>query len=320
MLDLLNQIFVIFANPDFYAAAIRLTTPILLAAMGSIFCERAGIMNIASEGWMLIGAMTAVTATYYLGNPWLGLLVAGLVALLAASIFAFFVVRVGTDHIVTGVALNLFSLGLTSLIFRRLFGPMSKALDITGLPTWHIPVLGDLPILGRIFFNQSPLVYLAFLCVPFVHFIMFNTRWGLNVRAAGESPRAVDSVGENLFGIRIGTILIAGLMAGLAGAFLSIGQTTIFQEGMTAGRGYIMYTAIIFGKWLPKGVLVGALIFGAADALQLRIQAIGSILPYQFALMIPYLFTIAAIVITVGKVAWPAAYGQSYRREDRGVE
>ncbi|MCC6146424.1 MAG: ABC transporter permease [Anaerolineaceae bacterium] len=320
MADLLSQFAFIFTSLDFYAAVFRLTTPILLVAMGSIFCERAGIMNIATEGFMLMGAMTAVVVTYYLGSPWLGALGAMLAAMVLSLLFAVFVVIIGTDHIVTAVALNVFSLGTTSLIFRQIFGAMSRTPDITGLPIWRLPLLGDLPVLGNILFNQSPLVYLAFLSVPIANFFMFRTKWGLNIRAVGETPRAADTVGLNVYRIRIYTILVSGLVAGLAGAFLSIGQTTIFQEGMTAGRGYIAYTAIVFGKWNPLGALVGAVIFGFADALQLRIQALGMGIPYQFALMIPYLFTVLAIVFAVGRVSWSAAYGQPYRRVERSVD
>lgn len=320
MADLLSQFAFIFTSPDFYAAVFRLTTPILLVAMGSILCERAGIMNIATEGFMLMGAMAAVVVTYYLGSPWLGALGAMLAAMVLSILFAVFVVIIGTDHIVTAVALNVLSLGATSLIFRRIFGAMSTTPDITGLPIWRIPLLGDLPVLGNILFNQSPLVYLAFLSVPIANFFMFRTKWGLNIRAVGETPRAADTVGLSVYRIRFYTILVSGLVAGLAGAFLSIGQTTIFQEGMTAGRGYIAYTAIVFGKWNPLGALAGAVIFGFADALQLRIQALGMGIPYQFALMIPYFFTILAIVFAVGRVSWSAAYGQPYRRVERSID
>lgn len=318
--DLLSQILLIFTSIDFYAAVLRLTTPILLVAMGSIFCERAGIMNIAVEGFMLMGAMTAVVVTYYLGNPWLGAVGAMAAGLVLSAIFAIFVVYIGTDHIVTAVALNLFSMGATSLIFRQIFGAMSRTPEINGLPTWKIPILSNIPVAGDIFFEQSPLVYLAFLSIPVANFVLYHTKWGLNIRAVGETPRAADSVGLNVLKIRLITTLVSGAVSGLAGAFLSIGQTTIFQEGMTAGRGFIAYTAIVFGKWNPLGAMAGSLLFGFADALQLRIQALGIGIPYQFALMIPYLFTIFAIVFAVGRVSWSAAYGQPYRRIERSID
>jgi general nucleoside transport system permease protein len=316
MLEILKYILEILSTPEYLAAAIRMTTPILLVAMGAIFCERAGIMNIATEGFMLMGAMTAVVATYFFGNPWLGVLAAMLVGFILSIVFSFFVVSIGTHQIVTAVAMNIFTFGATSIIFRSIFGSMSTTPKITGLPIWRIPFLADIPMIGNIFFNQSPLVYLAFLLVPVVHFLMFKTKWGLNIRAVGETPRAADTVGINVLRIRWITILISGLMAGLAGAFLSIGQTTIFQEGMTAGRGYIAYTAIVFGKWLPLNSMIGTIIFGFADSLQLRIQTIGANIPYQFAVMIPYLLTILAIIFAVGRAAWPAGYGQSYSREE----
>jgi general nucleoside transport system permease protein len=317
MLEILRFIPQVLTSPEFYAAGIRLTTPILLVAMGAIFCERAGVMNIATEGFMLVGCMTAVVATYFSGSPWIGVLAAMLAGALLSVVFSLLVVNIGTHQIVTAVALNLFALGATSIIFRRIFGAMSSTPAITGLPMWHIPILSDIPLVGNVLFNQSPLTYIAFLSVPVVHFVMFHTTWGLNVRAVGETPRAVDTMGISVYRIRWSTILLSGFVAGLAGAFLSLGQTTIFQEGMTAGRGYIAYTAIVFGKWLPLNTMAGTLIFGFADALQLRIQTLGAGVPYQFAMMIPYILTILAIVLAVGRVSWPAGYGQRYSREEQ---
>jgi general nucleoside transport system permease protein len=315
--NILTFVLEILSTPEYYAASLRMTTPILLVAMGAIFCERAGIMNIATEGFMLMGCMTAVVATYFLGSPWLGLIAAGLSGFVLSIFFSFFVLNLGTHQIVTAVALNIFALGATSIIFRSIFGAMSTSPQIKGLPIWRIPVLADIPVIGNIFFNQSPLVYLAFLLVPIAHFFMFHTKWGLNIRAVGETPRAADTVGINVMRVRWMTILLSGLVAGLAGAFLSIGQTTIFQEGMTAGRGYIAYTAIVFGKWQPFYSMIGTIIFGFADSLQLRIQTRGADLPYQFAMMIPYMLTILAIIFAAGRAAWPAGYGQSYVREEQ---
>jgi general nucleoside transport system permease protein len=315
--NILTFVLEILSTPEYYAASLRMTTPILLVAMGAIFCERAGIMNIATEGFMLMGCMTAVVATYFLGSPWLGLIAAGLAGFVLSIFFSFFVLNLGTHQIVTAVALNIFALGATSIIFRSIFGAMSTSPQIKGLPIWRIPVLADIPVIGNIFFNQSPLVYLAFMLVPIAHLFMFHTKWGLNIRAVGETPRAADTVGINVMRVRWMTILLSGLVAGLAGAFLSIGQTTIFQEGMTAGRGYIAYTAIVFGKWQPFYSMIGTIIFGFADSLQLRIQTRGADLPYQFAMMIPYILTILAIIFAAGRAAWPAGYGQSYVREEQ---
>jgi ABC-type uncharacterized transport system permease subunit len=317
MPEIFSQLLALFASPEFYAAGIRLTTPLLLAAIGSLFCERAGIMNIALEGWMLFGAMTGLASAFYLGGPWQGLLVAAITGLLVGLVFALFVVTIGTDQIVTAVAMNILAFGATSLVYRRLFGQESMALPVDRIPDWPIPWLSQVPVLGDIFFNQLPLVYLAFALVPISHFVMFHTTWGLKVRAVGESPRAADSVGVNVVAVRYTTLMLAGMLAAMGGAFLSIGQTTIFQEGMTGGRGYIAYTAIVFGRWTPVGTLIGTLVFGFADAFQLRVQALGLGIPYQFALMIPYLLTIAAVVFAVGRTIWPAAYGIPYRREAR---
>lgn len=316
MTDLLGFFTEILITPEYYAAAVRMTTPILLVAMGAIFCERTGVMNIATEGFMLMGCMTAVVATSLLGNPWLGTLAAMLSGLLLSVIFALFVVKIGTHHIITAVAINIFTLGITSIIFRSVFGAMSTTPVITGLPIWEIPLLKDIPFLGKVLFKQSPLVYLAFLSVPVVHFFLFRTKWGLNTRAVGEMPRAADTMGISVAKYRFRTILLSGLISGLAGAFLSLGQTTIFQEGMSSGRGYIAYTAIVFGKWKPLNTLVGSVLFGFSDALQLRIQTLGANVPYQFAMMIPYVVTIIAIVFATGRSRWPAGYGKAYFCED----
>jgi ABC-type uncharacterized transport system permease subunit len=190
-------------------------------------------------------------------------------------------------------------------------------MQVPRLSEWDIPLLSQLPIIGPIFFQQMPLAYVGLALLPITQFVLFRTSWGLNIRAVGEHPHAADTLGINVFWVRYVTILYTGLMAGLGGAFLSIGQLGTFVDGMTAGRGFIAYTAIVFGKWTPIGTFLGCLLFGAADALQLRIQALNlGFIPYQALIAMPYILTLLILIFVVGRASWPAAYGLPFRREE----
>lgn len=319
---MLEQFASIFGSVEFYAAIMRVTTPLLLAAMGGLLAERAGIVTFSMEAMILMGAIGGVVGSGLTGNVWLGLLVAILFGMLIGLVYALMAVTVGANQIVTSVALNLGALGLSSILYNSIFAQaggevVQEVIRVPSLSTWKIPLLGDIPILGNIFFNHLPLVYVAFLLVPVVWFVLFRTTWGLKIRAVGEHPHAADTVGISVVGVRYTTILIAGALAGLAGAFLSIGQLNGFQENISAGRGFIAYTAIVFGKWQPLGVFLGTLLFGLANALQLRIQALNLNIPYQFLVAFPYLVTLIVLVLAVGKASWPAASGTAFKREGK---
>ena len=314
-----DQFGIIFLNVDFYVAIIRMTTPLLLAAVGSLLAERAGVVTFSMESMMLMGTLGAVIGSSLFNNSWMGLVFAVIFGMAIALVYAVWAVTIGSHQIVTSVGLNLGALGLTSVLYVMTFTHgaevIQKAVRVPMLPIWKIPLLGDIPFFGPVFFQQLPLVYLGYILVPLVWYVLYRTTWGLQIRAVGEHPHAADTVGISVAKVRYLAILFSGAMSGLAGAFLSIGLLGSFQENMTAGRGFIAYTAIVFGKWQPGGVALGTLLFGAADALQLRIQAINPNIPYQFLIALPYIVTLIALVSIVGKASWPAASGTPFKRE-----
>lgn len=308
-------------------AAIRLTTPLLFAAIGGLFNERAGVIDISLEGKMLLGALVGFMVSFSTGSPWLALGVAMIAGIIVALVFAFVTVTLGADQIVTAVAINLIMVGFTGVVFRMLKSTNTGSISAATFQAWKIPVLGDIPIIGPIFFNHLPLVYIAFLLVPLAHFVMNCTIWGLSIRAVGEHPRAADTLGVRVHLVRYLTLFWAGAMAATGGVVLSIGYNSTFIENMVAGRGFIAFSAIIFGKWTAIGTLFASLLFGFVDALQLRFQAgilapvfniIGiEEIPYQFLIMLPYVVTLLALFFS-GKTHWPAAAAIPYHREFRG--
>ncbi len=302
-------------------ATIRLTTPLLFAAMGGLFSERSGVINIALEGKMLLGALIGFMIAYSTGNPWLGLGGAIVAGAIVGLIFAYVTVTLGTDQIVTAVAINLIMLGLTGVVFRLMKAANPGSLSAPSFDVWKVPLLSDIPFVGPLFFNHLPLVYLAFLLVPVAHFVFYRTTWGLSVRAVGEHPRAADTLGVNVPLVRYLCIIWSGMMAAAGGVVLSIGYNSTFIENMTAGRGFIAFSAVVFGKWTAIGTLLASLLFGFADAFQLRIQS-GILaplgfpeIPYQFPVMLPYVVTLVALFFT-GKMHWPAAAAIPYKREE----
>lgn len=319
---MLEQVLSIFGSLDFYAAVVRMTTPLLLAAMGGLIAERAGIITFSMEGMMLLGTVGGVIGSGLSGNVWVGVLCAMAAGIFVAILYAVMAVSVGANQVVSAVALNMGVLGLSSLLYVLAFAGGSEqivenVIRVPSLPFWKIPLLGDIPILGPIFFNQYPLVYLAFILVPGVWYILYHTTWGLKIRAVGEHPHAADTVGISVTNVRYVSVIICGALSGLAGAFLSIGAFNAWQENMTSGRGFIAYTAIIFGRWEPVGVMLGTLLFGAADALQLRMQTLAMAVPYQAMVAFPYVITLLALILLGSGASWPAASGIAFKREEK---
>ncbi|MBI3763004.1 MAG: ABC transporter permease [Chloroflexi bacterium] len=308
MFETLRQL--LWSN-DLIYATLRLATPLLFAALGGLMCERAGVINIGLEGLMLGGALAGYLVALKTGNPWLGLLAAAVAGLLAAALFAVVVITFRANQIVAAVGLNILMLGLTGVALRAAIGLSQGQTPAPTIPIWKIPGLGDLPFVGPVLFAHLPLVYIVFVLVALVAFVFYRTTWGLAVRAVGEHPRAAETVGINVIRVRYLTVLWSGILAGVGGAMLSIGYLNTFQEGMTAGRGFIAFSAIIFGRWTPLGTMLASLLFGFADALQLRIQAFGVNIPYQFLVMLPYVVTLLAL-FGVGRSKAPAASGVPY--------
>lgn len=297
------------------AATIRIATPLLLAAIGELVAERGGVYNMGVEGMMLMGAFTGYLAAYGSGSLWLGVLAAGLTGGLMALVFAIMVVTLKVEQIVTGLALNLLGAGLSNYWLRAAFADSGKTPAIPYFSDVAIPGLGRLPFVGPVLFDQRLLTYLAFLLVPLVWFFLFRTRYGLILRCAGENPKALDVKGVAVAPVQYAAVIFGGVMAGIGGAFLSIGSAARFVPDMTNGRGWLAIIIVIAGLWRPWPVLIATLVFSLLDALQLQIQGIGINIPYQLLLMMPYVVAIAALMIRRTRGSAPAMLGLPYSRE-----
>jgi simple sugar transport system permease protein len=277
-------------------ATIRLVSPILLAALGGLITDRAGILNVALEGLMLVAAFFAVAGTYWTGEPVVGLALAVVAALVVAAVFAVVVVDLRGDAIVAGLAVNILALGLTTYLVKPVFGVQGSYYDpsLRGLPEIHLPFVEGVPVLGTVLSGYSPLVYLAFVLAVVGHVVLYRHPWGIWLRAVGESPVAAGSVGIPVRRVQYAAVLLSGVLCGLAGAQLSISLVTQFVQGMTAGRGFIALVAVMFGRATPLGVLGASVLFGFAYALALRLQGAG--IPSQFVSMLPYVATILVLV------------------------
>lgn len=299
---------------DFLQSVIKMATTFLLAGLGAVFAERAGIVNISLEGMMLTGALFGVIGSWATGSVWAGLLLAMLSGALMALIFAFFTVKLHANQTVTGVAINIVASGLTILLFRTVFGLSGMIPKISTFEPFFLPLLSDIPGLGKAFFQQPIPVYLAFLLVPLCSFVMHRTNLGLNIRSVGNNPKACDTVGLPVHRIQAGAVLFTGLMCGFAGAFLSTGQLSFFTEGMVAGRGYMVLAAVAFGNYTPLGVMGAALMFGASEALQYRLQVASTAIPTEVWTMLPYAITLIAICAYRRRSNRPVCSGRNYIR------
>jgi ABC-type uncharacterized transport system permease subunit len=294
------------------AASLRIATPILFAALGEAVAESAGLLNVGIEGMMVVGAVTGFLVSFYSGGQWLGFAAAFLAGGAAGLVFGYVTVERGADHVVTGIVLNIFC--FASLAFKGLFTRASEVPEIKVMPVWRIPWLSQIDFFGRALFSQTPVVYLAFALVPVFWFLLFRTQWGLRIRSTGENPAAAESAGINVWNIRLGASAIGGAMAGVAGATLAIAQLGLYLDNMTAGRGFIALALVVFGGWNPWRIAGAALIFGGAEALQLRMQAIGVAIPHAVLSAVPYILTIVVIAAFAGKASYPAAMNTPYPR------
>lgn len=300
---------------SFLSSDIRTAAPILIAALGIVFSERAGIVNIGTEGLMLIGSLVCVAGSYFTGSVFFGTIIGMIITMLFALVFGYFTITIKADQTVVGTAINIFAGGFTIALNRVLFGLNTSIPKIDVFDEIKIPILGDIPVIGEALFNHSMPVYLAFLAVPVAWFVLQKTNIGLKIRAVGENPKACDTVGINVYKTRYMTVLYSGLMAGLAGAFVSMGQLSFFSEGMVAGRGFMALAAVVFGNYTPVGVMIASLVFGAGEALQYRLQALSTGIPYQFLVMLPYVITVVAICLLIRKSNKPASSAVPYVKE-----
>ncbi|MFN7946173.1 MAG: ABC transporter permease [Blastocatellia bacterium] len=300
-------------NLTLIASTIRLSTPLILAALGGLYSERSGVINIALEGIMLTGAFTAAVITYFTHSPWLGLLAAMAGGVLMALVHAVATIKYRADQVVSGAAINILLLGVPPLLLGALFETTGSSPQLPReevLP--DVPVFNEqsFPQLASIF-NQKPLVYLALVLVAVTFYVLYRTRFGLRLRAVGENPEAADTAGVSVIRMRYAGVLISGALAALGGAYLSIGQNSLFTRNMTAGRGFIALAALILGKWDPVGAMVACLLFGLAEAVAIRMQGTVNI-PNQFIQLIPYVLTIVVMAGFIRRTRPPKALGIPY--------
>jgi simple sugar transport system permease protein len=307
----ISELFTTTVLVGILASGFRLATPYLYAALGETFGQRSGVLNLGVEGIMLLGAFAGFYTTLITDNLWLGLLAAIIVGGLMGVAVAFINVTLKAEQGISGIGVFLFGLGMSELLFQKTLGTVET---VSGFPDIYIPFLSDIPILGEIFFQQNLLVYIAYVMVPISWFVLNKTTLGLKIRAVGENPEAADSLGVSVTGVRYATQIFGGVMSGVAGASLSIALLNVFQQGMTAGLGFIAVALVYFGGWRPLGVLVGSLIFSMVNALQLWVQVLELPIPSDIAVMMPYVLTILALVIAVQRVRPPSALTKPYER------
>lgn len=304
-------------------ASVRLAVPTGLAAVGESLCQKAGVLNLSLEGMMLTGAYAAFLGAHYSGEPWMGVLTGIAGGVLIGVLMALFSVTLKTEQVINGIALVLLAQGLTSFVHVKLFGVTAPE-RFDPISPLEVPVLGSIPGIGSVVFDQSPLVYLAAALGFAVWWTLRSTRFGLSVRAVGDRPSAADAAGIGVDGVRWIAILASGAMAGLGGAVLVVGQLGLFVQNVTAGRGWIAIALVIFGRWSPPRVAAGAFLFGFTDALQLRIQSasggIESEVPFEFFQALPYLVTIVVVVVATARArddAQPESLGLAFIKGTR---
>ncbi len=303
---------------DVAGAAVGAGTPILLAGLGEIVAERAGVINLGLEGMMLVGAVSAFAGARALGDPWAGLALGLLAGALLALVHAVLTVLMRASQIVAGLALTMLGAGLSGFLGAPLTG-----MTAPGIAKMGVPVLEEMPLVGRAFFSHDPVAYAAFLLVPVGWWVLFHTRLGLRVTAVGEHPLAAETMGIGVTPTRFWAVVVGGALAGAGGAYLSLGVTGMWVQNMTAGQGWIAVALAVFARWNPWWAALGACLFGGITVFQLRLQAAGTTLPIHLLLMLPYLSTVIVLAALswrgrrLGRGKGPAALGVPFHREDR---
>ncbi len=293
-------------------SALRLATPIALAAMGGTFSERAGIINIGLEGMLLASAFAGVLGSFLTGSALVGVLLAVVAGALTAAVFSFFTVELKANHVVAGVGVNILALGLTTWLMQVIWGSRGTSPDVNGVPTIRIPGLERVPVLGELFGETSPFLYVMLLLVGGAWVLLFKTPFGLRIRMTGEHPEAADTLGINVRFVKHFSVILGGAVTGVGGAYLSLGHLSWFSMNMSAGRGYMALAANIFGQWNPIGGLGASFLFSFADAVQIRLQGVDMALPHNLIQMLPYVLTIVVLAGAVVKSRPPAALGNDY--------
>ena len=325
-----------FLTPDLFASAVRIATPLALAAIGAAICERSGVVNIAFEGIMLMGAFAGVVVTlameaskvgFLVDNAvWFGVLAAVLAGVAVAGIHAFASVTLRMDQIISGTAINILALGLTGFLLEVFYGHPGATNSVVHQlqPVFNFPSMQGAGFwsdvwywIDQLFFSYTPIVYMAIILAIVGQWAMFRTRWGLRLRALGEHPRAAATVGVRVLRGRYIAVMISGALGGLAGAYLSLEQNSSFSENMTSGRGFIALAANIFGRWTPIGSYLGGLLFGFGEALEIKMQAFRDVIqvPTQFFLALPYVLAVVVLAGFMGRAVGPAEVGKPYEKE-----
>lgn len=300
-----------FSLVGMLVSTVVLSIPVTLGALSGLMCERVAVINIGIEGQLLTSAFVG-TIVGSAANIWVGLVAAIVTGALLGAALAVFAIRYQIDQIIVGVVINIFALGLTSFLARRVLASEPDLNSPGRFASVKIPFLGDIPVIGPMFFDQNMFVYATFLLVIAIHIGLFYTRWGLRSRSVGEHPKAADTVGIDVYRTRYRNVIMGGCIAGFGGAFLTLSQVSRFEENLTAGIGFIGLAAMIFGRWMPFGALGAGLVFGFARALQQKLGVLGTPIPSEFLSMLPYIVTIIVVAGVVGKSRPPAADGQPY--------
>lgn len=305
-------------DTGFFAAAVRLAIPLLFGTLSELTAERSGVLNLGIEGMMLSGALAGFGTASATGSLWLGVLAAIAVGMTIGAVMAVLVVNLRLDQTVTGLGVSLAATGLVFYSYRLGFGESSTPPSITPFSTIPLPFLSDIPVVGQVFFNQYALTYVAYLLVPALAFFLYRTPAGLSLRTVGENPQAAAAAGIDPIRARILALVVAGGLAGLAGAYLNLAAFGSFTFGIVSGRGWICLALVVLGRWNPIACAAAAVLFGAVDAFQLRLQASGAVdLPYQLFLALPYAATLVAMILNAKRAVGPAALMQPYDAEHR---
>jgi simple sugar transport system permease protein len=303
------------------ASTLRLATPLIFSAVGGVFSERSGVVNLALEGIMVMGAFSAILSMKFVNNPWVAVVFAMAVGVLTALILGVLAIHGKADQVVAGTAINMLAASLAAYLLEMFWHRSGQTDPIKNTLTQNPDIfkpLEQIPVLGKLFAGLNPFVYLAFVTVAIATYVLFKTPFGLRIRAVGEHPKAADTVGINVYKIRYICVSISGALAGLAGASMSLGTISLFREGMTSGKGFIAIAAMIFGKWHPVGALLACLFFGFCESININAATLGlGFIPQEFLAMIPYVATILALAGVVGKAVAPKASGQPYEKDGR---
>lgn len=301
-------------SADLLAASIRMAAPIIFGAVGEVVLQRSGIFNLGMESMYIFGAFFGVLGAFVSGNVWVGLLTAMAAGILLGLLYGFIVITLRADQSVTGIAFIILGFGVTSFLLRMIWGIRDVPPYVSSIPAWKIPVLGNIPVIGSIFFNHNPLVYLAYLSVIVVTFFLFKTTWGLRLRSVGEIPKAAATMGINVIRARYAAAMFAGCMAATGGAMLSLTELNMFIERMSGGRGFFALAAVIFGGWHPVGAMLACLLFGVGTALQMRLQIFKLPISSDLLIVFPYILTLLFVIFSKTS-AKPQSLGQPYQQE-----